>query len=596
MTKAGIIKDTTIELDLDTSALEDLELLSDEIVAPPKPRGYHRTQAKAKPKQTLNAKLRRAKTPEEKKLVRIKNQLSVSKANATKAEKALKELATEAPEVVAPLFDDRGSVAQQVVTMVAQEEQLRIMPNPGPQTDFLASDEDEVFYGGARGGGKTYALILDPLRYIHHPRFTGLLIRRTVPELQDIIAQQKVIYKAVDPKAYFYKQEKLWEFSSGARLFLGYGENTDDLERYRGHSYQWLGMDELPQFPTDAEFNLLKSSVRSPYSDLPTRIRCTGNPGNVGSAWVKEMFIDPAPPNKAHKLEVSFKNPLTNEVQSSTITRKFIPARVWDNPTLLNDASYVATLASLPETMRKQMLEGDWDVADGMAFSEFNRNIHVCEPFKIPYDWVRIRGADWGYQTPFGVYWLAFDGEGTCYVYREFYGKLILADDWAHQVCDLEKEERGLINYGVIDRSTASNRGDTGPTVYETIAKITRERGHAVWRYADQSPNSRKQRKMELHHRLATRKLGNVGKGEEPVIAPRLVIFNTCKNLIRTLPMLPIDKNNPELVDTDVEDHAYDALTYALMSRPISVEQNTRNKFFMQTPQEHVPMDSVFGY
>lgn len=592
--KPKLIKDLTVDIDLDTSELDALELDPEEVVTPKAPR--RKVAAPKVKRNTLRARKRRAATPEEKKAIEIKHTITRAKQTLTKSTNKLKEILEEKPEIKDTLSNLNGS--ESVAETILKEEEdtrIRILPNPGPQTNFLAADEDQVFYGGSKGGGKSYGLVLDPLRYIDHPRFTGILIRRTIPELQDIISQQQVIYKAADPGARFFKSERLWVFSSGARLFLGYGETAEELERYRGQSYQWLGIDELPQYPTSKEFDLMASCVRSPYEDLPTRIRCTGNPGNVGSAWVKERFIDPAPAGKAFKVDVSYMNPLTKEKVEAKITRRFIPATVWDNPYLTNDPTYVATLASLPELMRRQMLEGDWDVAEGMAFPEFNRNIHVCEPFDIPYEWVRLRGADWGFNAPACCLWGAFDEDGTCYIYREMYGSGTLADKWAENVMLAEQEEAVLINYGVIDRSIAARRGDVGPTIYETIHKTTQRMGGAVWRLADQSPNSRKQRKIELHHRLATRPTGNKNQ-QEVVIKPRLVIFNTCTNLIRTLPLLPTDKNNVEDIDTHSEDHAYDALTYMLMSRPLSVEQNRKNKFFMQVPNDFTPTDPVFGY
>lgn len=164
----------------------------------------------------------------------------------------------------------------------------------------------------------SYALLADPMRYFHHPKFSGLLVRRTMPELRDLIHESRQLYGRVFPKAQFKVQESTWHFPSGARLEFGYAENDVDAERYRGRQYCWIGIDELPQFPTPDVYNLLKSSNRTAAPDLPTYMRATGNPmGGTGSKWVKEKFIDPAPFNTTFYEESEFINPLTKEKKES---------------------------------------------------------------------------------------------------------------------------------------------------------------------------------------------------------------------------------------------------------------------------------------
>jgi phage terminase large subunit len=127
-------------------------------------------------------------------------------------------------------------------------------------------------------------------------------------------------------------------------------------------------------------------------------LRATGNPGNVGSKWVKELFIEPAMPNTRFVEKVEYT--VNGKTHSTEITRRFIPASVWDNPYLTQDEGYVAMLASLPEVKRQQFLYGNWDAVDDGAFPDFSREDHVVEPFDIPSGWTKLRGADYGYSSP----------------------------------------------------------------------------------------------------------------------------------------------------------------------------------------------------
>tara|TARA_B110000285_G_C15137617_1_gene628254 strand:- start:997 stop:2814 length:1818 start_codon:yes stop_codon:yes gene_type:complete len=448
-------------------------------------------------------------------------------------------------------------------------------PNEGPQSDFLASSEREVFYGGARGGGKSYAMLVDPLRYCDRKNHRALLVRRTMPELRDLINHSQQLYSRAYPGAKWREQEKEWRFPSGARIEFGYAENLTDALRYQGQSYTWIGIDELPQYPTADIYNFLRSSLRSVDPEIPVYMRATGNPGNVGSTWVKEMFVDPSEPNNQFDVEI----PTPMGVKK--ISRKFIPAKLQDNPYLMQTDDYYAMLASLPEVQKKQFLEGDWDAYESSSFPEFNRQVHVIEPFDIPRNWMRFRAADWGYSSPACCLWFAVDYDNNLFVYRELYAKRNTADVFARRVLDSEEGE--YIRYGVLDSSTWARRGDVGPSIAETMIQEG-----CRWRQSDRSPRSRISGKLEVHKRLRI---------EEDTGYPTMFIFNNCLNLIRTLPMLPVDKNNAEDVDTTADDHAYDALRYGCMSRPTHPVSVRGNDYLTSTEkQDSAPADSVFGY
>ena len=446
-------------------------------------------------------------------------------------------------------------------------------PNEGPQMQFLASSEREVFYGGARGGGKSYAMLVDPLRYCTKAAHRALLIRKTMPELRDMITHSQRLYSKAYPGAKWREQEKEWRFPSGARIEFGYADNMTDALRYQGQSYTWIGIDELPQYPTPDIFNFLRSSLRSVDPTIPVYLRATGNPGNVGSQWVKEMFVNPNTPNKPFYINIE------TPVGVKQISRRFIPAKLEDNPYLMQTDDYYAMLSSLPEIQRKQFLEGDWDAFENSSFPEFNKTIHTVDAFDIPKSWSKFRACDWGYSSPACCLWFAVDWDNNLWVYRELYTTRVTADRFAKMVMDLEQGE--YIKYGILDSSTWARRGDVGPSIAETmIVEGCR------WRPADRSPKSRVNGKMELHKRL---------KIDAVTESPQLKFFNNCKNLIRTLPLLPVDKHNPEDVDTYSEDHAYDALRYGVMSRPLNPNSSDG---FLKTEKDpkFKPADSVFGY
>ena len=233
-------------------------------------------------------------------------------------------------------------------------------------------------------------------------------------------------------------------------------------------------------------------------------------------------------------------------------------------------------LASLPEAQRKQFLEGDWDAYEDSAFPEFSKITHVVEPFEIPKGWYKFRSADWGYSSPACVLWFAVDYNNNLWIYRELYTSKVTADNFAYKVLVLEDGE--YIHYGVLDASTWAKRGDIGPSIAETMIQ-----SGCRWRPSDRTPKSRISGKLEIHKRL---KINN----KEPGIR----VFKNCNNLIRTLSTLPTDDKNPEDVDTNAEDHAYDALRYGCMSRPMHPKYAQRFKPTFQNAFEVV--DDKFGY
>jgi len=542
------------------------------VVDEPKPKNTGRRRV-ADLTKNLTVKEKKAKKSAQEKLADKKKELVKAQKNYWATKNSLKEIDKVFTGEKNLIEEDKIEDTTPSIRNAIKEKEVIFEPNEGPQTEFLAASEREVFYGGARGGGKSYAMLVDPLRYCDKQKHRALLIRRTMPELRDLINHSQQLYPKAYPGAKWREQEKEWKFPSGARIEFGYAENLTDALRYQGQSYTWIGIDELPQYPTQDIYNFLRSSLRSVDPDIPVFMRATGNPGNVGSQWVKEVFVDPAEPNT--KFDIDIKTP----TGVKKISRRFIPAKLQDNPYLMQTDDYYAMLASLPEVQRKQFLDGNWEAFEDSSFPEFNKDLHIVKSFDIPRNWMKFRAADWGYSSPACCLWFAIDFDNNIFVYRELYTKKLTADLFAQKVVELEDGE--YIRYGVLDSSTWARRGDIGPSIAETMIQEG-----CRWRPSDRSPRSRIAGKLEIHKRL---------KVDEDTGFPTLFIFDNCVNLIRTLPMLPTDKNNPEDVDTHAEDHAYDALRYGCMSRPVHPIAQKFHDFGVGQTKD-VVADKVFGY
>ena len=470
---------------------------------------------------------------------------------------------------------------------LATEENHNVVfkPNEGPQTDFLASGEREVLYGGSAGGGKSYAMLADPLRYLQHSAFSGLLLRHTTEELRELVWKSQELYPKVIPNIKWSERKMQWVTPSGGRLWLSYLDREEDVLRYQGLAFTWIGFDELTQWPTPFAWNYLRSRLRTASSDLPIYMRATTNPGGRGHHWVKKMFIDPAPAGKSFEAtdiesNETLRYPKGHSKEGQALfKRRFIPARLSDNPYLAEQGDYESMLLSLPEQQRRQLLEGDWDIKEGAAFTEFNRDVHVIEPFDIPNNWTRFRSCDYGYGSKSAVVWFAVSPDEQLIIYRELYVSKVLATDLADMVLEAEQND-GTMRYGVLDSSLWHKRGDTGPSLAEQMI----QRG-CRWRPSDRSKGSRVAGKNEIHRRLQI---------DEFTEEPRLVFFNSCTNIISQLPAIPLDRKNPEDIDTLSEDHLYDALRYGIMSRPrFSIFDYDPNS----NPQNKMPIaDSTFGY
>ena len=511
---------------------------------------------------------RRAVRNKQKAIKKVEKQLKSKRNSLKQTTKVLSKLEDESEkptnEGKVVTEDELSSIPKAVQDEIDKGSHVVFHANEGPQTEFLAADEKDVLYGGAAGGGKSYAMLVDPLRYAHKKAHRALILRRSMPELRELIDKSRELYPQAFPGCKFREVEKVWNFPSGAKIEFGFLERDADVYRYQGQAYSWIGFDEITHLPTEFGWNYLASRLRTTDPEIKTYLRCTANPGGVGAHWVKKRYVDSNLPNESF-------------IGDDGLTRKFIPARLTDNPYLAKDGIYEQMLMSLPPVQRKQLLEGNWDVNEGAAFTEFDPDIHIVAPFSIPITWERIKGIDYGYASESACIWGSVDkADGTLIIYRELYRKGLTGVDLGSIITDMEMEDP-LSVPGVLDTSAWARTGTTGPTVGESLVK----QGHKL-RRADKN---RIQGKIQIHEYLKVQPNGR----------PRLQIFNTCPNLIKELQSIPLDKRNPEDVDTHAADHAYDALRYLIMSRP-RINNPIDNLRQFHRESIYKPVDDTFGY
>lgn len=441
----------------------------------------------------------------------------------------------------------------------------------------MARPEWEALYGGAAGGGKSDALVMEALRQVKIPHYKALILRKTYPQLSELIDKSLNYYPRAFPKARFNDSKHLWVFPGGAKIVFGAMQYTKDRTKYQGQAYDFIAFDELTHF-TWEEYSYLFSRCRPNGPGTRCYIRATANPGGVGHGWVKDRFIAAAPPMTTIWTDVTYPDREGRAVTTRR-GRVFVPASVYDNPALLaNDPGYVASLASLPAAERAALLEGSWDSFTGQVFEEWvndparyadRRGTHVIDPFDIPESWRVYRGFDWGYSRPFAVGWYAVDHEGRMYLIRELYGctgEPNVGVKWppdrvAREIRRVESEEpnlKGRRIIGIADPAIFASDGT------ESIASIME--GSGV--FFDKGDHQRLPGKMQLHRRLAFNEEGR----------PMLQVFQTCKHFIRTLPGLVYSQSDVEDVDTQGEDHHYDACRYVCMANPVSPAPETARR------------------
>lgn len=412
------------------------------------------------------------------------------------------------------------------------------VPNPR-QAEFFRSRARFTAYGGARGGGKSWAVRKKAmLLALHYSGIRLLILRRSFPELRE--NHILPLLKELTGMAAYRDSDKSFTFPNGSRLRFGYCDNETDVLQYQGQEYDVIFIDEATQF-TEMQYITLTACIRG-ANNFPKRMYLTCNPGGVGHDWVKRLFID--------------KRYLNEEKPEDYC---FIPAKVYDNTALTEtDKGYVSMLKNLPEDLRRAWLDGDWDVFAGQYFTEFRRDKHVISPFIIPVDWRRYFTMDYGLDMLAG-YWIATAPDGTAYVYKEIYKSNLIISEAARLI----KEHINEQIYAYIAPSDLWNRRqDTG----KSAAQIFSENGISLIK----ASNNRVQGWYDLKEWL------HVPEGGRP----RLQMFANCENLIRSIPLLQHDAHDPNDCATEPHEitHAPDALRYWCAGRPRSAPVAIQNE------------------
>ncbi len=446
----------------------------------------------------------------------------------------------------------------------------RIIWKPQPKQEaFMRRPEDEALYGGAAGGGKSDALVIEALRQVHIPHYKGLILRKTFPQLAELVDKAYKYYPAAFAGARYHTTSHTWRFPSGAKIVFGSLQHDKDKYNYQGQAYDFIAFDELTHFTFD-EYSYLSSRNRANGPGTRCYIRATANPGGIGHGWVKERFITAAPPMTTVWEENEIRFP-DGHAERRRRSRVFVPSSVFDNAELLqNNPEYLASLASRPPAERDALLYGNWDSFSGQVFTEWRNDpahygdrifTHVIDPFDPPDTWTYFRSFDWGYSKPFSVGWWAMDHDGRAYRILEFYGCQEGRPDTGLQmeshelfrhVAEVERTHpylRGRKILGVADPAIWNADGG------ESIEEVARRCG-VYFRPGD---NARIPGWQQMHYRLRFDERGK----------PMMQIFKTCKDFIRTFPALVYSQTRVEDVDTTQEDHAADEARYFCMMRPI---------------------------
>ena len=436
---------------------------------------------------------------------------------------------------------------------------------PNPKQDlFLKATQRHVGFGGARGGGKSWAVrtkaILLGFKY---PGIKMLIIRKSYPEIvkNHIEPLMAILYGVCK----YNKTEKIIYFPNGSQIICGYCKDDTSVDQYQGQEYDVIFFDEATQLK-EQWIKKIAASCRG-ANDFPKRIYYTCNPGGQGHGYIKRIFID-------RKFEI-------NENPDDYV---FIQSLVTDNKVLMEkDPEYVRFLENLPPTIREAWLNGRWDVFEGAFFEEFRTSpdpqmcaehdisvedalkervwTHVIEPFDIPRNWKVYHSYDWGYGKPFSCDWWAMDFDENLYLILQLYGCTGVPNEglkWSNEeqfkeIHNIESSHKWLMGrkiYGPADPSIWD--GSRGVSAAEIADK------NGV--YFEPGVNDRIPGWMQVRERMKFDENGY----------PKIYFFNTCKDAIRTIPLMMFDEHKIEDMDSDLEDHFCDSMRYMCMSRPVA--------------------------
>lgn len=446
-----------------------------------------------------------------------------------------------------------------------------IIPPPSPkQAEFFRAREKYIAYGGARGGGKSWAVRQKAkMLCLRYNGIKCLIVRKTYPEL--INNHVSPLRSELHGIATYNKTEKMFTFVNGSTIKFGYCANEGDLDQYQGAEYDVIFIDEATQLQEDW-LKKIVACMRG-VNDFPKRTYYTCNPGGPSHGYIKRLFVD-RNFEKGEKPE----------------DYRFIQAKATDNHALMEaQPEYLEQLDILPDKIRAAWRDGSWNIFFGQFFEDFvddpehyadKRFTHVIEPFDIPGGWTICRSFDWGFSKPFSCGWWAVDYDGTVYRILEWYGCTKNPDEgikWPPEkvfaeIARIEEEHpylKGRQIIGVAD--PALWKAETGISFAETAAK--------AGVYFNRGDNSRIAGWMQCHYRLMFDEDGY----------PKMYVFNTCRDFIRTIPLLCYDEHKVEDLDTSMEDHVADEWRYFLMTRPIVPEIPEKETSILLDPLNLMP-------
>lgn len=440
---------------------------------------------------------------------------------------------------------------------------------PQPRQElFLQSMADEALYGGAKGGGKTDALLAEACRQLDHPIYEAAIFRREYPRLEEIIKRSHAWFKN---SGTWREDKKRWTFPSGARINFFHCENEKDKYNHQGKQYQFIGWDQIEEF-TESIYDFVNAACRTTAPGLRCYIRATANPGNIGHAWVKKRFISPL----KHNGEMRWFRRIDDEyveVPKGTPharSRAFVFANVYDNQILMRiNPGYLSNLENLPTAYRNAFLLGDWDAFEGQFFSEFSRKVHVlgyheykamCEV--LPH--FRFAAGDYGFTNPSAIGWFCEFPEGMTIQYRELYKRGLSYEELMHEILNLTPQEEDL-GYLVMDPAIQGDKQHhveekdglaKGESGLDKMEKICNGRFPILL-----GDNRRKIGWVNMHSKL------QVFKNQHGVETAKLRYTENCIETIRTIPTLVHSQRDPEDLDSDGEDHPADMNRYGIQSR-----------------------------
>jgi phage terminase large subunit len=459
---------------------------------------------------------------------------------------------------------------------MTMEINVNYIPN-AKQELFHRCNAQEAVYGGAKGGGKSCALVMEALAYsLENAGAEMYIFRETYDDLEANIIRE---WKEKVPKGlYSYNESKhMATLINGTVIKFRYIRNFTDAEGYQGRSMDWIGVDELTKHE-ERSIQVLLSCLRSPKG-FPPRFRGTCNPGGIGHLWVKERYILPTSYG-----DITYKDEITDNKIA------FIPAKVYDNDVLMkNDPAYVKRLENLPEAKKKAFLDGDWDIYEGQFFPEYKREIHVIEPFVIPDHWDRYTVKDYGLDM-LANYWIAVDTFGNGYVYKELYESNLIISEAARRIEEVNGNDTIKLKYAPPDLQ--GRRQDTGKSAFD----IFREHGETLI----QSSNNRVNGWKAMKEWLKVHEIRDMQTGE-PMLTSKLKIFSNCHNLIRCLPQIQTSETDPNDAAKAPHEitHALDAIRYFCVMRvaPSDMRQEKRSStLWMFDEQQQTTCDTYVNW